>query len=63
MVPVPAVGLRFRHKRVLTNDGRSAVYVVTAIRRGAVFYRQDDELKARECVDVQDFGRVFGSEA
>lgn len=56
---VPVVGLRFRHRRVLAADGTPALYTVTAMRRGTVYYRQDGETRSRECTGIDEFDRVF----
>lgn len=54
----PKVGARFLHRRVLGADNKPALYIVTAIRRGVVYYKQPDETKARECVPLGEWPKV-----
>lgn len=57
----PYVGMRFWHRTIL--DGANpAMYVVTAIREGVIYYKQPLERKAKEYCTPERWPRVFGGE-
>jgi hypothetical protein len=58
----PTIGLKFQHRRVLDAANRPAIYVVTAIRKGVIYYKQPQEQKAKECCELDYWPRVFGGD-
>ena len=48
-------GMRFLHSRIINEQRQPAEYVVTAVRRGTVYYKQPDEGKAHQCADLKYF--------
>jgi hypothetical protein len=59
----PQVGQRFLHRRVLDQANKPAVYVVTLIRSGVVYYKQPDERKGKEYCTLERWSAVFGGAA
>lgn len=51
------VGMKFLHRRVLNEKNAPALYVVTKIECGSVYYKQPDEKKAKEWCEPKDFFR------
>lgn len=49
------VGMKFLHKRVLDENNQPAVYVVTKIQGGIIYYKQPAEKKAKQCSYMDEF--------